>query len=228
MTALPSKSQAPTLSARELILCIERRIISAKRGKERRLSLQDIATPLGVSESTVQRWKCETTLPITDNLRKLRALHDSRVCEHSWFRYICDHPRLDASPQSGYDDPSLPMLLPTTKLESLWSNNVDDKPLPSCKIIIAVAVALPEQIRSRSYQCERIGPPVYLILHRPGDEAAISPEVIDHIVARLAGGLPSLPNFDDPGAAALLRRQFRLAIDSRGRRAQPKKKRANT
>jgi hypothetical protein len=190
------RSPGCKLDVPTLIACVE---------SHQELSLQAIANRIHVSESTVCRWRTGEIRPTDSHRRALVALHDRVVCGHSRFDYICDHPALNADAAHGYDDPPLGALIAPEALNGVQVAVEVQSPSPIGVVFITARIDLPENLRSRSYRWVREGPPVFLILHRPGDEEAITREVIDHLVERVASRGPSLPVYSEVGAVRLPR-----------------------
>lgn len=186
------------------------------------LTKQDIADRLGVSESTVCRWKTSQIHPTPDHVEALRALHDSQVCEHSTFLYVCDHPALGADPAEGYDDPPIEDLMNLSELRGLrvQMDHAGGNSSAISRIIVAATAPLPKQVRSRCYRWIRSGPPVFLVLHGVGDDAAITREVIDHIVQVSTTSAPALPVFSESGAVPFAHTRKRSGSGD-GKRSQP-------
>jgi len=168
-------SPARGLSLRDLIFCIE-----GNQG----LDFQAIANRLNVSESAVCRWNSGETKPKTENHRALITLHDSKICKHTRFVYLCDHNNLGEEVEVAYSDPPLQSLVSLSELQCVahYASPSPIGPGRVGRVILTIEAELPPKIRSRSYVMLREGPPLFLVFHRPGDDPAAVRELGDHVL----------------------------------------------
>ena len=189
LVSLPKASPAWSLSVPDLLACITQKL---------GLSLRSVAGRLGVDPSTTDRWSLGDTRPTPEHHRALVALHDSQFCAHTRLRYICDH--IAPAVVGAYDDAPLDELISIEELKSLrWDpDSVPGGTRHLQKLIVTAIADLPDSVYSRSYEVVREGPPIYIVLHRPGDELAAIPELQDHILkGQSAQG--KLPVFQSAG-----------------------------